>query len=28
VSPCVASAVAHEARRSGVARIDAEPVGI
>jgi malate dehydrogenase (oxaloacetate-decarboxylating) len=28
VSPCVASAVAHEARRSGAARVDAEPVGI
>jgi len=28
VSPCVASAVAHEARRSGAARVDAAPVGI
>jgi malate dehydrogenase (oxaloacetate-decarboxylating) len=27
VSPCVASAVAHEARRSGATRDDAEPVG-
>jgi malate dehydrogenase (oxaloacetate-decarboxylating) len=28
VSPCVASAVAHEAQRSGAARVDAEPVRI